>query len=816
MKIHSMLKTILISGAIASIFAMEPSAFAQDTVKIFNIPSQPLAQALAKFSEQADITIFASSALTAGKTSKILTGKYDTAMALENILRGSGLVAQTDHGGTIIIKRHEESAKSAAEKPRAQNSTMASTPMAEVIVTSQKRRQNLQNVAEAVTAISGKDFDVLNIRDPFDLSDKVPGMVFTNVQGYRRTIAIRGIGNQVPDNAATKPGVAYHIDGIFMSNDFALFQDLVDISRIEITRGPDGTLYGNSSSGGMVNVITRKPNFDNVEGFVDATIGSYATTRIRGTVNIPLTDKLAVKFVGSHRQHNGYTKNLAIPGHNLDDRNDDSLAVQLLWQPVENLTVNIAHYAFRQAINGPALKGGFDTVSADPRKVSHDTLESFNIDNSMTDMIIGWQTSVAHVKGLFSYQKYRMHRVLDADRSSLTANDPAPLPRIGIIDHVGELPIRQHVGTLKQRDRTYTAEIDVSSLKNDNPFSWIIGSFYMNTRIFSNTANFLDAGYTGKPVDTRTTSPSVFINPDVDYINADYRNFQSYALFGQASISLLDDRLKVTGGLRYTENNFNDVRCSLNCVVNGRKTARRPFSKRHNVTYKATISYKVKPDNLLYASVATGIKPAASNNGFATDTTGAGYFPEIFKPEKVTAFELGSKNVFLDGRLNLNVATFYYDINNYLFQSAGLRLTGKGVSGGTNLPKSKIYGIEIETRASLSDDFWVDANLSISGSDITKGRLAIDRAAQINATAGLTAPVSVGGAGLSPYGKLAPSLIKVIRSLAVDLTGNKLPKIPNVVVNLRLNYKRDLADWGSLIATVTYTYRGKYFARVFN
>ena len=96
----------------------------------------------------------------------------------------------------------------------------------EIVVTAQKRDQSLQDIAAAVTNLSCDELDVLNIVDAFDLSDKVPGLVMNNVQGYRRTISMRGIGNELPDNAATKPGVAYHIDGVFMSNDFALFQDL--------------------------------------------------------------------------------------------------------------------------------------------------------------------------------------------------------------------------------------------------------------------------------------------------------------------------------------------------------------------------------------------------------------------------------------------------------------------------------------------------------------------------------------------------------------------------------------------------------------
>ncbi|PCI47740.1 MAG: hypothetical protein COB49_06835 [Alphaproteobacteria bacterium] len=687
----------------------------------------------------------------------------------------------------------------------------------EIIVTAQKRAQSLQDVVGAISAIKGEDLDILNISDAFDLSDKVPGVVFTNVQGYRRTIAIRGIGNEVADNAATKPGVAYHVDGVFMSNDFALFEDLVDIERIEVVRGPDGTLYGNSSSGGMVNVITKKPNFDKVDGFIDATFGSYSTTRVRGTINIPLAPTLAVKLTGSHRERDGYTKNLAIIGNDLDDENDDSLGVQLLWAPSEDISILASYHSFTSDTNGPALKGGFDTVSSDPREVAHDTLESFKIDNESANIILNWDTSVAHVKALFSYQSYEMQRVLDADRSSLTANDPAPLPLVGVIDLLGELPIRQHVGTLRQEDETYTAEINISSVENDSAFDWIVGAFYMDTEIFSNTANFFDSGFDGNPVNTATLAPNPFANPDVDFINADFRNFETYSFFGQMGINLMDDRLRLSGGLRYTKNKFEDERCSLFCVVNGRTSTRTPSAEADNVTFKAAINYNVTEDNMVYVSVATGIKPTASNNGFTTDDTGAGFFPEIFEEEKVTAYEFGSKNKFFDNRMTFNVAAYYYDINNFLFQSAGLNLTGSGVSGGANLPNSEVYGIEIESRITLLDNLWIDGNLTIAESNIKTGRLAVDRAEQTNITAALTAPVSQGGSGLNPFASpLDPAIIAAINSLAQDVTGNDLPKIPDLVANIRLTYVREIPDFGDATISLIYTHRGEYFARVFN
>ncbi|KGE04355.1 TonB-dependent receptor [Pseudohaliea rubra] len=692
---------------------------------------------------------------------------------------------------------------------------LAQGPIEEITVYAQKREQGLQDVALAVSTLDGDDLDVLNIDDPFDFSDRIPGLVATEVQGYRRTFAIRGIGNEVPDNAATKPGVAYHIDGVFMSNDFALFQDLVDVERVEVIRGPDGTIYGNSSSGGAVNVITRRPETEQASGYLSGEIGSYNTQNLRGAFNLPLGETVAARFSASQRTRDGFTRNIPNPEasalnvtgafDDLDDENNTSLGLQLLWQPVDRLSAQLNLYSFDMDVNGPALKGGFDTVSSDRRVVSHDTTEFFQVENEMASLILDWSTDVAEIRGLFSHQRYRMSRQLDADRSSLTANDPAPLtlPDSGEITLLGQLPIRQHVGGLTQRDETSTAEINIVS-NTGGPLEWQGGAFYLTTDVESDTRNYVDNDRDGLPVNTRIIG---FGNPDRDFQNSDTRSFESTAVFGQVRFAL-SDTVGLTAGARWTRNEFEDQRCNIfsGCLTNEGRTGTpaTPNESNDNVTYKVALDWNWADDRLLYASIATGIKPAASNNGFVEDATGAGFFPEVFDEEEVTAWEVGSKNQFFDQRLQVNVSAYYYDIENYLFNSAGLNLTGNGVSGGSNLPESEVYGIELESIASLGERWRLDLSLAMADSEIKEGRPAIDRAEQVNRTAGLSDPALIE---------------ETIRSLAQDLDGNELPKIPDLVANARLSYRYPVAllgRSGDLLSTLSYTYRGDYYNRVFN
>lgn len=681
----------------------------------------------------------------------------------------------------------------------------------EIVVTAQKREQSLQDIAAAVTNLSGDELDVLNIVDAFDLSDKVPGLVMNNVQGYRRTISMRGIGNELPDNAATKPGVAYHIDGVFMSNDFALFQDLVDIERIEITRGPDGTIFGNSSSGGAINAITRQPSVDEGSGYLDLEVGSYSTLNVRGSFNVPLSPTLAAKFTASNRTRDGYTKNIPNPEANtlnvvgafndLDDENDTTLIGQLLWQPSDSFSALLSFHDFDMDINGPALKGGFDLISDDPRVVSHDQTEFFKVENSHASLVLDWSGSAIDIKALFSAQEYKMQRTLDADRSSLTANDPAPLP-LTDGELLGEFPIRQHFGGLTQEDETFTAEINVSSSQDsDSSFEWQIGAFYLDTEIESNTRNFVDRDRDGLPLNTTVIG---FGNPDRDFQNSDFRNFESQAVFGQVRFKL-GDAAAVTAGARWTNNDFTDARCNIfnGCLTAGGRTGtpETPSSEESNVTYKLAVDFLLSDDNMAYFSVSNGIKPAASNNGFVLDTDGVGFFPEVFEEEEVTAYEIGSKNFFYDHRVQLNVAAFYYDIENYLFVSAGLNVFGGGVSGGSNIPTSEVLGLELEGIFVLSDKLRLDAMLTFSDSEITSSRLAVDRGEQVNITAGLTDPLEITAA---------------ILGIAQDVNGNDLAKVPDLVALVRLTHEQDIAGQGVLTSSLTYHHRGDYFSRVFN
>ena len=145
----------------------------------------------------------------------------------------------------------------------------------EIVVVAEKRDENLKDLSQAVTVLSGEELDQKNITTFVDLSAIAPGVTVAKNEGYKTIISIRGIGNETNQNAIAAPSVALHMDGIFVASKFSLRTDFIDLERIEVLRGPQGTLFGQNSTGGTINVISKKPTLDEVSGKVDLTLGDY-------------------------------------------------------------------------------------------------------------------------------------------------------------------------------------------------------------------------------------------------------------------------------------------------------------------------------------------------------------------------------------------------------------------------------------------------------------------------------------------------------------------------------------------------------------
>jgi iron complex outermembrane receptor protein len=188
----------------------------------------------------------------------------------------------------------------------------------DVIVTSEKRSESLQDISQSVTALTEEELETKNITDFVGLSAIAPGVTVAKNVGYKTIISIRGVGDETNQNAIAAPSVALHMDGIFIASKFALRTDFIDLERIEILRGPQGTLFGQNSTGGTINVISQKPSFDEKKGKMDISLGNYGLLKMRGAINIPLSDRVATRMSVVSTDRDGFSENV-LNGQDLDD-----------------------------------------------------------------------------------------------------------------------------------------------------------------------------------------------------------------------------------------------------------------------------------------------------------------------------------------------------------------------------------------------------------------------------------------------------------------------------------------------------------------
>ena len=180
----------------------------------------------------------------------------------------------------------------------------------DVIVTAEKRNESLQDVSQAVTALTSSEMEVKKIDSIVDLSSIVPGVTVAKNEGYKTVISIRGIGNETNQNAIAAPSVAYHIDGIFVASPFSLQTDFIGVDRIEVLRGPQGTLFGQNSTGGAINVITKKPSLDESYASTSVTIGEYNMTKFTSFASGPIFDNVAASISATNIKRDGFSTNI--------------------------------------------------------------------------------------------------------------------------------------------------------------------------------------------------------------------------------------------------------------------------------------------------------------------------------------------------------------------------------------------------------------------------------------------------------------------------------------------------------------------------
>lgn len=671
--------------------------------------------------------------------------------------------------------------------------------VAEVVVTAERRATDIQKTAIAITAVPQATLDKSFITNVTGLNAIVPSLETTKTSGFETIVTIRGIGSETPENDLTSvPGVSLFIDGVYIVNTISLEQTLFDIDHIEVLRGPQGALYGQSSIGGVINIVTNQPELGKFSGAGDFSVGNYQLNRERGEINIPIGDTIAVRLSVQHLYHEGFTEDLAIPGFREDDANNTAIKAAVLWKPVNNFSATFTGQWYRANENGQAQKS-----INDPEPSAWQIYQDYPSKNELT-------TQLYHLNLQYDFPWFSVRSVTGYQGMNSVLQEDSSRSAISILGASGTCPLSNgsricydDVAGWNTTLRNWTEEFDILS-KPGGPVDWIVGAFVLNQRSRQFVAEFEGGD---------TPNPDVAILPNIEsdppanlaYGNDSLVKRQSYSVFVQATYHILPN-LRLTAGGRYNVDHYIDYSNNFSefgaCVHNPADCASNEIWD-HVPTWRAELDYDLTPANMLYASVARGYKPGGVNGNDNSIVV-----PFTFQPETNTAFEIGTKNDFLDHTLRFNAAAFYYLYKNMQYIEVDPIPFAGGIS---NIPSVHIYGIEGEASyVGLGGRLHINGDLALEEGHVSGPYFTIDSTvANAIESQGFPSPCAFGGAFYNP------ACWAAVIAAEKNIQGNTPPAMPNVSGSVNASYTLDV-PYGSLTPRVEFIYRGSEWARIFN
>jgi iron complex outermembrane receptor protein len=647
-----------------------------------------------------------------------------------------------------------------APAAKAADAAPSSDKIEEVTVTATKRETSLQSTPIAVSAYSQNTLDRDHVTDITDLTKFAPSLEFdTHGDQGAITVTLRGIGNDSAYTELDSPEVGLYVDGIYSARAQGATTMLYDMDRVEVLRGPQGTLFGRNTTVGAIDFITAKPTLDEVYGDVSLQGGDYNDIETRGMVNLPITKTFGIRIAGATASHDGYIDHQSPPvipgvsqtafvtgGPKYDSEDKKSVRLSALWEPSSNFSWNMSYEYFKDTgiPNLGLPEGG---TRGQPFWSSLYQMQPFN-DRSSQSIRSHLDWSITPYLDLTYVAGFQTMRGSEDFETDLGLNLPTKIdnttgPTLG--DPTGNYA---HNNTPWSKFNSYSNELQLKS-QGQNKIDWLVGA-YQEKEI--NSIRFdVDAynGYNG-PGNTFAWSGS-FIQP--------HRTQGDRALFGQVTYHVTDD-FRVTGGWRSSWDNEED-NGGRNITFNGcpapytwsgcgvtpqnlsmeqlKATGFYAIANNdasiHNEknTSLIRLEYDLSPHDLVYASRGTGYHPGRiADLGFSDN------------PETLTNYELGFKDSFFDGKMTLNSAAYYEDFVGYqltqviaTYNSLGQQLTS--ASHQVNTKGATGYGLEEELAAKITRNDTFTLGISLQHATL-KGWVSCDSNIYIDCGNAVQAP----------------------------------------------------------------------------
>ena len=597
----------------------------------------------------------------------------------------------------------------------AQTTTAPQSPDAapiEIIVTAQKEKATVQSVPISMTAISGDQLQAQGITSVADMSHEVPGLSMRSAGPGQTEFEARGLAS----TGGSSPTVGFYLDDTPLSppataqnGKVVIDPDLYDLNRVEVLRGPQGTLYGSGSMGGTIKLVTNQPQLGeyqaSIEGIASATQGGGPNGGLNGMVNIPINDMVALRIVGTEKYVDGWIDRIVVNPFPTDtntrgdvtaapvqsvakDVNTEQLGgfrASLLVKPNNDLSIVVS--VFSQGLR----QGGYNEYDLPPG--SHPTeahYEAFDIKEPISDTVtiygltINQNLGFANLTNATSYWNRKEKQTQDASESIQYV--------FGLTSPIS-LPFSE-----TDSSRQFSQEVRLSS-PDGGRFHWIVGAFY--TKLNSNWNE-----YGANPAFASFSDPGTNPLGIVGAINDPYQIVQ-YAAFFDASYKITDT-LKFTTGVRYFDYKSSTVNnqyglATANVAPVPITAADRTTAKSSGVTPRFDLSYTPDRHLTVYASASEGFRPGGANISVPSF---CGPAPTSYGPDSVWDYEVGEKAKILDGNLTINSDLFYINWKN----TQQLLLLNCGFQYNFNAGNARSFGAELEVNYRVTPELTISVN----------------------------------------------------------------------------------------------------------
>lgn len=562
---------------------------------------------------------------------------------------------------------------------------------AEIIVTAQRRDQNLQNVPVTVTVFGAEEIENARIQQIGDVVGRTVGLAFDAFPASQPRLSIRGITSN-DRGAASEPSSGVFLDDIYIGRPPAIAFDAFDLERIEVLKGPQGTLFGRNVVGGAINVIARKPDVDSFDGAGEISLGNYDRFDVAGFVNAPFANNTgAVRVSGAYRSHDGYTHN-AFLNEDVDDQETLSGRLQFYGEPSEDFRVLFTLDGTRARGTGP----GNRVLELDPndpgpytpnldRDVTYGSTVGFqNTDTYGIRSELSYDMSFGTLTFLGSYRDLDYDLAYDFDGGNA---DPAS-PAFNAINISGG-----------QREN---AELSSQELRltspAGSPFDWVVGVYHYYQVVDRADLLILDGV---APITLEETYNQ-------------HSTLDSVAVFGDVTVPI-SDQFSVLGGIRYTKDKKAYEVDNLDSIAPLRGEEFFDISAKASfdaVTWRGGLTYQITPDHMVYATVSRGFK----SGGFQEIPATALEAMDPFDPEKATQYEVGHKSRFFDGDLIWNNTLFFLDYTDLQVKSLD---QDTGATNTSNAGEAEIKGFESQLNARLFGGFSLAGSYAYTHAEYT-------------------------------------------------------------------------------------------------